>query len=208
MAKNKKKTTKPFLDLADLKGIIIDRAVANYRMLPESAKRYTDLDDWISSGMVFAASDLSKRMERTYDSSKGAAIKTFIYRAMDNYYKNSLAFNTNKKRGGMVVSWEDLVGAGTVGQEDHKASAFVDKIDAIRKVQEMHRRASTDLVLYLDAHFFTQDHPGRIIVKGKHFEERRQEFRALASRLGVTIDDYRLAIRLYHEMKSGPSGTW
>lgn len=191
-------------DLVGLKGIIIDRALANFNMLPEAAKRYTDLEDWISAGMLFVAGDLSRRMSKSYSEEKGATQKTFIYRAVDNFYKNSLAFVTNKKRGGNIVSWEDLVGAGTVGQEDHAASQFVDKIDALAKVQSMHRRASIELVIYLDQHFFSQDHRGRVVLRGQVFEKRKQEFRELAKRFDVSIDDYRTAIKIYHELKRSP----
>jgi hypothetical protein len=170
-------------------------------MLPDAARRYLDLEDWISSGVVFVAGDLRRRMTKSFDDTRGCAAKTFIYRALDNFYKNSLAFSTNKKRGSQLVSWDDLVGAGSLGHEDHKASAFVDRLDAFRKVQELHLHASTELVAYLDSHFFSQDFEGRVSVKGKQFESFSSEFRYLAKRYAVTIDDYRLAMRMYHELK-------
>lgn len=188
------------LDIQELRGIIVDRALAHWQMLPDFAKRYIDLEDWIHAGVLFVAGDLSHRVNRTFDAGHGAAIKTFVYRALDNFYKNELSFNTNRKRRGECESWEELIESGSPGQEDKKAANFVNRIDAFRKVQELHRRASYELMVYLDKHFFTGDHTGKIVVRGKLFDRRSSEFRTLARTIGVTIDDYRLAIHLYHEL--------
>lgn len=188
------------LDIQELRGIIVDRALAHWQMLPAFAKRYIDLEDWIHAGVLFVAGDLSHRVSRTFDRAQGTTIKTFVYRALGNFYKNELSFNTNRKRSGETTSWDELAETGAPGQEDKRSTNFVDRIDAFRKVQELHRRASYELTLYLDKHFFTGDHSGKIITKGKLFEMRAGEFRKLANAVGVTIDDYRIAIHLYHEL--------
>lgn len=199
MAKTKSKA-EPMLDVVELRGIIIDRALAHFNMLPDAAKRFIDLEDWIHMGLLFVAGDLSRRMKVSYDKAKGASVKTFVYRSVDNFYKNELGHVTNKKRGGAVVSWEDLVGAGTVHHEDKNANKFAGRIDAIRKVQELHRIAPLELTIYLDQHFFKGDFHGRVVTRGRRFESRRKEFQNLAKRVGVTIDDYRTAIEMYQEL--------
>lgn len=188
------------LDIQELRGIIVDRALAHWQMLPPFAKRYIDLEDWIHAGVLFVAGDLSQRVTRTFDSGHGASVKTFVYRALSNFYKNELSFNTNRKRSGETTSWEELAETGAKGEEDKCSTNFVNRIDAFRKVQELHRRASYQLTVYLDKHFFTGDHSGKIITKGKSFDIKAKEFRVLARAIGVTIDDYRIAIHLYHEL--------
>jgi hypothetical protein len=190
--------TKAVPDIVKLRGIVINRALASFNLLPEAAKRYIDLEDWISAGILFVTGVLSARMSKSFNPTAGTSMSTFVYKALDNFYHNELGAQQTSKRKTSMVSWDDLLSSAE--PKSQRSLEFVDRIDAIRKVQEMHRAASIDLVLYLDQHFFTGDYSQRFVTRGKLFQAHKVEFQRLAKRAMVTIDDYRLAIQIYHEL--------
>lgn len=184
----------------DVKAIIVNRALCHFRSLSLSVQRRVDLEDWISFGLTFYCTTFVKRAAKSFNPAL-SSYNTYVYRAFDNLYRGYVWEHSFKHMNAFTSSIEELVGEGTSNMADSKGQDFVHQIDAVRKVRELHARASTELVAYLDKHFFTCDHDGRVIVKGKQFQAKRQEFIKLAQRIGVTIDDYRIAIQMHQALQ-------
>jgi hypothetical protein len=185
----------------DVKAIIVNRALYHFRSLSLPVQRRVDLEDWISLGLTFYCTTFAARASRKFNPAL-SSYNTYVYRAFDNLYRGYVWEHSFKHMNAFTSSIEELVGEGTSNMADNKAQDFVHQIDAVRKVRELHSRASTELVSYLDKHFFTCDHAGRVIVKGKQFQLKKQEFIKLAQRIGVTIDDYRTAIQMHQVLQS------
>jgi hypothetical protein len=162
-------------------------------------QKRVDLEDWVATGICFYCTTFVKRAAKKFDAGK-ANYNTYVWRAFDNFYKQAVWNASFKHMHATTSSIEDLADGTAFEIEDSRSQDFVAVMDAVRRVRELHARASAELVTYLDRHFFSGEHDGRVIVKGKHFKEKQKEFMQLAERLSITIDDYRLAIHAHHTL--------
>lgn len=180
-----------------VKPIIVNRALHYYRTLPTQVQRRLDLEDWIGTGISFYCSAFVRRAARRFDASQ-TKYTTYVWKGFDNFYRQLVWEQSCKQMEATTCSIEELVGEGVMSIADAEARNFTDVIDAVSKVRRLHSQASIELVKYLDKHFFSCNHTGRTIVKGAKFREKQNEFLHIANRLGVTIEDYRLAIQAHH----------
>lgn len=187
------------ISIESVKAIIVNRAVYHYRTMSTQIQRRVDLEDWISHGICFYCTTFVNRARKRFDASK-ANYNTYVWQAFNNFYRQAVWDASFKHMHASTASIEDLAEGSAFEITDEHSEDFVAAMDAVRRVRELHARASVELVTYLDRHFFSGKECGRFIVKGKHFKEKQQEFMQLANRLGVTIDDYRLAIKAHHSL--------
>lgn len=179
--------TRPCLNAWDFKGIIVQRAVANYHLYPATLKAWVSIDDLIQDGIVWLQPVLAK-----YDPSRGKP-STFVYKAIDNFYKGYLTILSTQKRTAQLITIDDR--DKPVDIPVHTGQNIEALLDAARVVTKLHERASLELVRFLDAHFFSHT-ATKVVIGSDKFNRCRREFRRLAKEEGVTIDHYRLAIRI------------
>lgn len=178
-----------------LKGLVTARASVAYRKLPRHWQARIRFEDLVADGVCF----LGQRM-KNWDPSKGAQT-TLAFVTLNNYYNSMLLNHMGPKRGAEVQSIDDvLTGIQDVGEEMLQSA-----LTAERVVDRLHKEASFDLLCLLDDAFFHTAEHSRFRLNSPRFRALRQEFRQLATRHGVTIDDYRIVISLHH-MRTAAAG--
>lgn len=190
-SKRKKATATPFhvwKMIEGLKGLVISRAAVSYRKLPRHWQERIMFEDFVADGVCF----LGQRM-KSWDPTKGAPT-TLAFVTLNNYYNSVLLNHMGPKRGAEVQSIDDvLTGIQDVGEELLQSA-----LTAERVVDRLHKEASFELLCMLDDAFFHTAERSRFRLNSPRFRSLRQEFRLLAHKHGVTIDDYRTVISLHH----------
>lgn len=170
------------------KGLVTARAAVAFRKLPPHWQQRVDFADFVADGVYFLAKRLTK-----WDKSKGA-LTTLAYTTIERFYNSQLTTMMCPKRGAELVSVEEvLTGLEKVGDE-----ILSSVVTAERSVQRLHKDASFPLLTLLDDAFFHPTPDLKVRTKSEAFKRLRQEFRQLATRHGVTIDDYRTVVALHH----------
>lgn len=172
------------------RGIIVQRALHKYNMLPMNAKAWIGLDDLVNEGIVCAIEALPK-----WDARRGAA-STFLHVTVDNHLQNFIKAHHCMKRDAPVFSLDEepAEGYSPLAERLGKTSRYAEVLDAKKKVAELHRRASNDLVAFLDQNLFHRE--GRVTLRGKRFNRCQREFQQLVARTGVTMQQYRIVVAL------------
>lgn len=150
-------------------------AVKFWKRLPEEHKRYLDVDDLIQDGVVLLYSVTAQ-----YDPTRQVKLSTFFYTSLSNYYRSVLERCHTKMRTAHLVEIKEEI---TVA-EDLQAEI----LDAERKIERFLQLASDPLRRFLRLALFS----GRTEMNptGDHV----REFRCLAKRTGVTVNDFRLVL--------------
>jgi hypothetical protein len=146
-----------------------------------------EVKDLVNDGIVWLQPVLKK-----YDPRRGQP-STFVYKAIDNFFKGYLTILSTQKRMAQLV---------TIDDQEHPVDIAVnpgrkveDMLDAARVVTRLHTRASLDLIRFLDSHFFSRT-ATKVVMGSDRFNRCRREFRQLAKEDGVTIEHYRMAIAM------------
>lgn len=176
-------------------GLIWSRAIAHYQMLPVHIQKVVDVEDFVQEGYIFAA----KRMESHFDSTQSKA-SSFLYGILSNFYKNLLSQYTNKTRGAITVGIDTEMESTRLGRSYSPEKT----IDAQKIARRFHEQASVGLLNYLDQHLFNPAPNRNVVLSSPAFKEHRVEFIALAKKLGLTIDHYRVALNIHHALKENP----
>lgn len=178
---------------ADYKNLIWHRAIAHYRMLPAHLQKQVDLEDFVQEGYLFAA----KRLNKYYTSSKSQR-STYLYSILNNFYKNVLAGLTNQARGAITVSIDTEFESTRLG-----VTRSIDEgIDAQKVARRFHELASVPLVCYLDTMLFNPKERAKVLLCTNTFKTHAKEFRELVKKTGLTINQYRIAIRVHQALKA------
>ncbi len=171
-----------------MKGLVIARAAVAYRKLPMHWQQRIQFEDLVADGVCF----LGQRM-KNWDKTKGLPT-TLAFVTLNNYYNSVLLNHMGPKRGAEVQSIDDvLTGIEQVGEEMLETA-----LNSERVVDRLHKEASFDLLCLLDDSFFHTAERTRFRLNSPRFRLLRSEFRTLARKHGVTIDDYRSVIALHH----------
>lgn len=184
------------VDLEQYRGMVYSRAIHCYNLLPASVKGWTDVEDLVQDGMLFLDRVVHQRGGRTarYDATR-SSFSTWIYSAVSNFYQGWAAAANCKKRFAIIVSLEDATSIANRASFTPKSSEL---IDAYQKVQQLHLHASIDLVAFLDMNLFHT--PPRVArPRGPKFSVLASEFRTLASRFNVSLNEYRLMVYAYRK---------
>jgi hypothetical protein len=176
-------------------GLIWNRAIAHYQMLPVHIQKVVDVEDFVQEGYIFAA----KRMVSHFDSSQSKA-SSYLHNILSNFYKNLLSQYTNKSRGAVTVGIDTEMENTMLGRKYRPEST----VDAQKIARRFHEQASVGLVDYLDRHLFNPAPNRNVVLSSPDFKAHRVEFIALAKKLGLTIDHYRTALHIHHALKENP----
>jgi DNA-directed RNA polymerase specialized sigma24 family protein len=193
--KAKKKSPLPECEFTpeQFRGIVVVLSLRCHSTLPQSLRNSIDANDLIQEGMMFLTRVIYRLGGRkAVFAPQRAQASTWVFSLMVNFYRGWHEKHvTTKKRSVDMVALDDNIGA----QNAHAASSrYGEFVDAVSKVEALHRSASLDLVEFLDTNLFQT--PERIArARGARFEKYAQEFRALAKRYNVTSSDYRLVMR-------------
>lgn len=183
-------------DVGKYKGVIVDRAVANWYKLPRPIQQRMPLQDYIQEGYVFAIKVLygTKTRKARWDPKRGARPETLLYTTLNHFYENVALGLTCPKRGAITLSLDDE----TMDLSNKLATkaTFEEMADAEDVVRRLHQQASYELVRFLDEHLFSRT-AHKVVTWGSRFQRHRHEFQQLAKRTGCTIEHYRVAIALH-----------
>ena len=179
-------------EVTNYKGMIVQRAVACFNMLPEHVKRGLTIDDLVQEGILFIGAKVLGNATGTrpagWKKKKGSK-STLVYTAITNFYKNYATQLTCPKRGAITISYDAdplvIMGRGTYAKDR--------ECNADELVSRMHQLASYELIRFLDQNFFTGECKVSVI-RTRRFNSIRLEFQLLAHKTGVTIDIYRHVI--------------
>ena len=185
------------------KGIVVSLSLRCHSMLPQGVRNSVDVSDLIQEGMMFLYRVLSRTGGRkaTFVPKKAQA-STWVYSLLMNFYRGWHEMHVvARKRKVELVELDN----SPVAYNAHAASStYSDVMDALRKVESLHRAASLDLVEYLDINLF--QHPDKVAkARGRRFQVMAAEFRKLAKQHNVTISDYRTVMRVCARQEAASS---
>ena len=181
----------------------------HYKNLPDGSKLVYSFEDVCQEALAYVQANLK------FFDPKRAQLKTYIFMITERFCSHVIKAQYAAKRQAVLVPLEDL--KAILGRNESITSALRVK-EAIEKVRLLHLHASPELMDFIDDNLY---HPTsnriqinrtdkdftykrNVYTKGmrKHrlsqpeiFLKRKLEFRELAARHKVTIDDYRLALR-------------
>jgi len=183
-------------EVDQFKGVIVDRAVANWYKLPRPIQQRMPLQDYIQEGYVFAIKVLygTETRKARWDPKRGARAETLLYTTLNHFYENVALGLTCTKRGALTLSLDDE--ETDLANKLATKATFEEMADAEDVVRRLHAQASYELVRFLDTHLFSRT-ANKVVTWGSTFQKHRDEFRQLAKRTGCTIEHYRVAIARY-----------
>lgn len=162
--------------------LIAKKAWATWRKLPPQHKSWIDVDDLIQDGILFARFQALPRYRPQY-----GKFTTYLYVALDNYYKNMLAEYFTSKRNKCR-----LVPVCSVLHRLTDEDVTEDELRAVRGLMLIIREASPVLRRYLHHWLFVRGH---VHLRGEQFAIARSELLALSKKCGFGRDDFEYLLR-------------
>jgi len=183
----KTKTTSE-VDIASVKGLIAKKAIESWRKLPPKTRSYIEINDMIQDGVFWTVKFLAKGH---YNPKKGK-LTTILWPKLENYYRRCAEIlNTQKRFDGLDSYLEDL-----------KANGFdISIIEESGETREHVRRVFMDV--YINASeglresmrkWFLQTEVTKIHTSSVRFHKDKKEFKVLASRFKLDLQDCRAII--------------
>lgn len=173
------------IDISAVKGLIAKKAIESWRKLPPKTRSYIDIEDMISDGVFWTTKFLSKGH---YDAKKGK-LTTVLWIKLDNFYRRCAeTLNAAKRFDGNVLLLEDLKAAGIDVSKDEEAPEICEHVryvflstyeDASEGLRESMRR------------WFLQMDSTKVHTHSMRFKKDKSEFRQLAARHGLDVQDCR-----------------
>lgn len=175
--------------IEQLKGLIVKKALESYKKLPRKTQCYIELEDMIQEGARIVHKVLTKKYKNKWrpNSSK---LSSFIWMKLDCYYKRAAqVLNTQKRFDGFDSYLSELeINGFDVPDEEmenevshHVWTAFI----------QVYNSASEPLRENLRNWFLAME-PCKIHVKGVKFVKARDEFRKLAAKHRLDVQDCRM----------------
>ena len=174
------------LDIQSVKGLIAKKAIESWRKLPRRTQCIVSIEDMIQDGTLCVSKFLIKG---SYNKNKGK-LTTILWQKLDNFYhRGAELLNANKRFDGFNESLDFLKeekGYDTPTSEEeseireHIRNVFLDVYtNASDKCRESIRR------------WFLQMENTKVHTKGNRFLKDKKEFKTLADRFGLDVQDCR-----------------
>ena len=179
--------TKPMYidEINSVKGLIAKKAIESWRKLPPKTRCYIELEDMISEGVMKVYQLLS---QGKYNPKKGK-LTTLVYIRLENYYRRCAELlNTQKRFDGYDSYLEDLRSNGFDVQSMEEES---ETREHVRNVfLDVYTNASDGLRESL-RRWFLQTEVTKIHTSGSRFLKAKSEFKTLATRYNLDVQDCR-----------------
>lgn len=199
-------------DISKYEGYVKARVLSHYYRLPESVKSSIGVDDCVQDALLHIHEAIN--INETYDKTR-SKLTSYIYLLVESYFGALIKAHMRKKRATILIPIDIITKQPAI---EENASNRLRLREAKDKVTELHLNASPALIDFIAANFYhpvskytyinTTPNDFKIVMhpytrkprklkctKGEVLTKRKQEFRGLAQRMGVTIDHYRLALQ-------------
>jgi hypothetical protein len=172
-------------DIASVKGLIAQKAIESWKKFPPKMKAQIAIEDMIEDGVI----KVVKLLQSGRHDPKKGKLTTIVWSTLDKYYKKCAEVLYAQKRfDGLDVYLEDL-----------KANGF----DAASENENTSHTWRTFLLVYNSASdqlrdamqkWFLQISDTKIHVTSAKFQQDKKEFRRLADKYRLDINDCRMVI--------------
>ena len=170
----------PEIRIEDFRSLIQQKARQTWYKMPAHHRAWTDIEDLIQDGILVA-----HRISKLYQPERARFI-TYLYNALDNYYKNVLATRFYRKR-----SCADVLPLEAVEENLLAPSEVEQTVHAEECLERLLATASPELRERLVCWVFSTE---ALPHSGKRFKSARRELRKRSRALGFSDDDLRLLL--------------
>jgi hypothetical protein len=210
-------------DVSEFEGYVRARTLSHYNSLPDYARVYISIEDCVQDGLLFIHKVLNRLENRKfkYDSSK-SKLSTIVYQILETYFNHLCKRHYEKKRSAVFIAIDSIEGVENLLKTSEQQTNHIRINEAIDKIVRMHLDTPEHILTFIaqniyfpkgnrftitampddvryEKNVYTKTFRKKKLCKEEIINKRCKEFRQLASKYGVSREDYRLALSV--EMK-------